>query len=75
MEIDREELIREARRLIGEELGECNAELWPNLCSLRSTKEGYERVEEMVFRYIVKEAMPIGAAIALIEQELQHAGD
>jgi len=65
--------IAELKALIAEELGDCNEELWPRLCSLRQTEIGYLGIEEKVIRYVVKEAMPIGSALAFIEQELQHA--
>ncbi|HEY9084059.1 MAG TPA: hypothetical protein VIN73_12045 [Vicingaceae bacterium] len=42
---------------------------------MQSTEKGYARIEEMIIRYAAKEAMPIGAAIALIEQELAHIED
>ena len=39
---------------------------------MQSTPKGYARIEEMIIRYVAKEGMPIGSAIALIEQELAH---
>ena len=64
--------IEQLKKLIRLELSECNAEKWPNTCALQSTSEGYARVEAMIIRHVAKEGMPIGSAIAFIEQELTH---
>lgn len=66
------ENIDRLKRLIKAELDDCNYKLWPNVCSMQSTTTGYARIEEMIIRLVAKEAMPIGSAIALIEQELSH---
>jgi hypothetical protein len=65
-------LIEELKAAIHEEIGECDPIVWGKLCEMRSTKQGYEKIEEMVIRMVAKEGMPIGSALALIEQELEH---
>ena len=65
-------LIKELKNAIHDEIGECDPIVWGKLCQLRSTKQGYEKIEEMVIRMVAKEGMPIGSALALIEQELEH---
>lgn len=65
-------LMEELKMAIEEELKNCDSDLWPITCKLRSSEAGYKKIEKMIIGYVVKEAMPIGAAIALIEQELQH---
>ena len=60
------------KELIKEELKDCDDNKWPHVCEMQSTEKGYARIEEMIIRYVAKEAMPIGSAIALIEQELAH---
>lgn len=72
MKSDRER-ITTIKKLIKIELSRCNPHLWPNVCELQGTQEGYRRIEEMVIRYAADEGMPIGSAIALIEQEFAHA--
>jgi len=69
------ETIEELKKLIHIELGNCNTKLWPKLCEMRSTETGYRKIEEMVIRYVADEGMPIGSALALIEQELAHLAD
>lgn len=64
--------IKELRKLIKIELQDCDAKKWPFVCEMQSTEKGYARIEEMIIRYVAKEAMPIGSAIALIEQEMTH---
>jgi len=64
--------IQEIKKVLSIELKDCNKKLWPKVCELQSTPEGYQRIEEMVITYAAKEAMPIDAALALIEQELDH---
>ncbi len=68
-------LIEELKKAIKEEIGECDPLVWGKLCELRSTKQGYQRIEEMVIRLVASEGMPIGSALALIEQELEHKID
>lgn len=68
------ENIQELQKLIKLELQDCNAELWPFVCEMQSTEKGYARIEETIIRLVAKEAMPIGSAIALIEQEMTHKG-
>jgi hypothetical protein len=65
-------LIEKLKKAIHEEIGECDPLVWGKLCELRATKQGYEKIEEMVIRMVAKEGMPIGSALALIEQELEH---
>jgi len=65
-------LIEELKKAIREEIGECDPVVWGKLCELRATPQGYEKIEEMVIRLVAKEGMPIGSALALIEQELAH---
>lgn len=65
-------LIEELKKAIREEIGECDPIVWGKLCELRATSQGYEKIEEMVIRLVAKEGMPIGSALALIEQELEH---
>lgn len=64
--------IQELKKLIQLELQECDSNKWQYVCEMQSTSKGYARIEEMIIRYIAKEGMPIGSAIALIEQELAH---
>ena len=64
--------IQELKKLIQLELQECDSNKWQYVCEMQSTPKGYARIEEMIIRYVAKEGMPIGSAIALIEQELAH---
>mgnify|MGYP001801153823 CR=1 FL=1 len=70
-----EENIAELRKLIQLELADCDVELWPFVCKMQSTEKGYARIEESIIRLVAEEAMPIGSAIALIEQEMAHQMD
>ena len=65
-------LIEKLKQAIQNEIGECDPIVWGKLCELRATKQGYQKIEEMVIRYVAKDGMPIGSALALIEQELEH---
>ena len=65
--------LEELKALIKEELATCNHKSFPKVCDLQSTENGYDRVENMIVVLVAKEAMPIGAAIAHIEQELSHS--
>ncbi len=61
------------QKLIKIELEKCNAKLWPNVCEMKTTTKGYEQLEKMIIEYAANEGMPIGSAIAQIEQEFAHA--
>ena len=39
---------------------------------MQNTDNGKAKLEDMIIRYVAEEGMPIGSAIALIEQELSH---
>lgn len=64
--------IEELKQLIHSEMKECNRFLWPKVCEMQSTDKGRAKLEDMIIRYVAKEGMQIGSAIALIEQELSH---
>jgi hypothetical protein len=65
-------LIDELKEAIKNEIGECDPIVWGKLCELRATKQGYQRIEEMVIRMVATEGMKVGSALAIIEQELGH---
>lgn len=67
-----QDLIKELKALIGEELKDCNHVLWPKVCQMQSTEKGRERLDNMIIGMIANEGMDIGSAIALVEQELAH---
>jgi hypothetical protein len=65
-------LINDLKEAIKNEIGECDPIVWGKLCELRATKQGYQRIEEMVIRMVATEGMKVGSALAIIEQELGH---
>ena len=67
--------IEHLKRLIRLELADCNREDWPELCRIQSTPVGYRRIEAAIVRLALEEAMPVGAAIAQLEQEFTHSKD
>ncbi len=72
MKLDTKAQLELLRSMIKEELGDCDSNLWPKLCTLRSTPSGYQKVEDTIIRLVATEGMPIGSAIAYLEQELAH---
>ena len=66
------ENLEHLRRLIRKELSGCNPMLWPEVCRLQSTEVGYKRIEEQIIELALAEAMPVGAAMAQLEQDLSH---
>lgn len=50
-------------------LNECTPSQTPTVCSLISTKEGREKVFELIQKIVVKQKMTIGEAISSIEME------
>jgi hypothetical protein len=71
--MENKEVLEELRKLIKLELKDCDGERWPHVCKMQSNEKGYQRIEEMIIRHVAKERMPIGSAIAHIEQELAHS--
>lgn len=67
--------IEHLKRLIRLELTDCNSEDWPELCGIQSTPAGYRRIESAIIQLALEEAMPVGAAIAQLEQEFTHSKD
>lgn len=65
--------IQTLKQLIRLELNRCDPLLWPNVCEMIATDEGYHRIENMILRYAAQEALQVGSSIALIEQEFAHA--
>jgi len=63
-------LRKELRLMIREELAKCNANVTPNLCKRIGTKEGYQKVEDMVINYAIHNNMSIQSAISQIDTEL-----
>ncbi len=64
--------VAELKKLINEELKDCNGFLWPKVCEMQSTEKGKAKLDEMIVQLIADEGMSIGSAIAHIEQELAH---
>ena len=62
----------ELKKLIHLELKECDPDKWKYVCQMQGTPKGKARLEEMIIRYVAKEGMPIGSAMAFIEQEIAH---
>lgn len=60
------------RKLIKIELDKCSEKLWAQVCEMKTTPIGYERLEKMILERVANEAIPISTAIALIEHELSH---
>jgi len=64
--------IQHLKRLIRIELEACNSDHWPEVCRLQSTPEGYDRIEEQIIQLAILEGMPVGPAIAQLEQDFAH---
>ena len=60
------------KKLISIELSACSSNTWPRVCQMQSTEKGYKIMEDMIVRLVALEGMPIGSAIAHLEQELTH---
>ncbi len=71
--MENQEILDELKKLIKLELKDCDGSRWPHVCEMQSTEKGYLRIEEMIIRYVARERMPIGSAVALIEQEMSHS--
>lgn len=71
--MENQEILQELRKLIKIELQDCDSERWPVVCRMQSSEAGYAKIEEMIIRYVAKEGMPIGSAVALIEQEFSRS--
>lgn len=69
---DRNQDLASLARLTEVELADCGPENWPHLCRLKSTPEGLEKIKSHVLRLCESEGIPVGTALALLEQDFTH---
>lgn len=69
--MEKENLIEELKQQIKAELDNCNPKLWPRICAMQTTKEGFLKIEENAIRMVAETGMPAGSALAHIENDLE----
>jgi len=60
----------ELRLLVRDALRECSAEATPNFFEMVKTASGYQKAEDMVINFAVKNQLSVTAAIAQLESTL-----
>jgi hypothetical protein len=60
--------IKELKELIAIELDSCDRLSWPYICHMKSTKEGYASVENMIIGMCQESGCSIGTALERIER-------
>lgn len=70
-EIERKEkLIQRGKKILAQYLKYCNEKRTPYVCQLKSTPEGYKKVEDFVLRVSIMGGNKIGFAIMELERQL-----
>lgn len=63
--------LEKLKQLISRELAGIDAAAMPNLSELVASEAGRKRAEDWIIRLASKDGMPVGAAMAQIEAELE----
>jgi len=58
------------RKTINEELKKCSEGLYPNLCQMRTTEMGKNKIYNLVLNIISKDTMSIRSALAQVESSM-----
>lgn len=61
--------LNELKALIRNHLNECDNVNLPTICEMKSTKEGYEKLEQNVINRIGEQGLTLGQALIQIEKE------
>lgn len=64
-----EDLLEKFNNQINAMLDDCSKKYTPTVCNFISTKEGRERIFELIQKKVIQEKLTIGEAIVSIEQE------
>ena len=66
----KENLIQNVKNVLAKYLKYCNEKRTPYVCNLKSTPEGYKKVEDFVLRVTIKGGNKVGFAIMEMERQL-----
>tara|TARA_R110002020_G_scaffold72905_1_gene187249 strand:+ start:94 stop:294 length:201 start_codon:yes stop_codon:yes gene_type:complete len=64
------DLENKLKEIIDAELEKCHTSLYPNLCKIRNSKVGLERVYSAVRQIVIEKPMDIKSALAQYESSL-----
>lgn len=64
------QLIKDVKDVLAQYLKYCNEKRTPYVCQLKSTPEGYKKVEDFVLRVVIKGGNKVGFAIMEMERQL-----
>lgn len=56
--------------LINEELKNCSDDVYPNLCRMKATSMGVDKIHAMALKVITETGMSVGSALAQLESSL-----
>lgn len=68
--VENEIIINDVKNILAQYLKFCNEKRTPYVCSLKSTPEGYKKVEEFVLKVVIKGGNKVGFAIMEMERQL-----
>jgi hypothetical protein len=63
-------LIKECKYILSQKLAICNVKRTPYLCKLKSTPEGYKKIEDFVLQVVFRGGNKVGFAIMEMERQL-----
>lgn len=68
--VENEIVINDVKNTLAQYLKFCNEKRTPYVCNLKSTSEGYKKVEDFVLKVVIKGGNKVGFAIMEMERQL-----
>jgi hypothetical protein len=68
--VENEIIINDVKNILAQYLKFCNEKRTPYVCNLKSTPEGYKKVEDFVLKVVIKGGNKVGFAIMEMERQL-----
>jgi len=68
--VENEIIIKDVKNILAQYLKFCNEKRTPYVCNLKSTPEGYKKVEDFVLKVVIKGGNKVGFAIMEMERQL-----
>lgn len=68
--VENEIIINDVKNVLAQYLKFCNEKRTPYVCNLKSTPEGYKKVEDFVLKVVIKGGNKVGFAIMEMERQL-----
>lgn len=61
---------KEIEKIIDEEISKCSERVYPNICQIKDSKQGREKIFELCMNIIYESGMSVKSALAQVESSL-----